>query len=68
MTICFEKLQASKIQLQQNQVPLQDKLFEKEQHISQLEKQLHEALCSLSSLPYQAYSEPEKGVRENLYF
>ncbi|KAM3848127.1 centlein [Vipera latastei] len=61
LTICFEKLQASKIQLQQNQVPLQDKLFEKEQHISQLEKQLHEALCSLSSLPYQTYSEPEKG-------
>ncbi|XP_039175346.1 centlein isoform X2 [Crotalus tigris] len=61
LIICFEKLKASEIQLQQNQVSLQDKLFEKEQHISQLEKQLHEALCFSSSLPYQTYSEPKKG-------
>ncbi|XP_070598632.1 centlein isoform X1 [Erythrolamprus reginae] len=61
LTICFEKLKASEVQLRQNQVPLQDKLFEKEQHISQLEKQLHEAFCSASSLPYQTYPEPIKG-------
>ncbi|XP_013921103.1 PREDICTED: centlein-like, partial [Thamnophis sirtalis] len=33
LTICFEKLKASEVQLRQNQVPLQDKLFEKEQRI-----------------------------------
>ncbi|XP_013930537.1 PREDICTED: centlein-like, partial [Thamnophis sirtalis] len=61
LTICFEKLKASEVQLRQNQVPLQDKLFEKEQHIIQLEKQLHEAFCSASSLSYQTYPEPRKG-------
>ncbi|XP_034266386.1 centlein isoform X4 [Pantherophis guttatus] len=61
LTICFEKLKASEVQLRQNQVPLQDKLFEKEQHINQLEKQLHEAFCSASSFPYQTYPEPRKG-------
>ncbi|KAG8130535.1 hypothetical protein E2320_017113, partial [Naja naja] len=60
LTICFEKLKASEVQLQQNQIPLQDKLFEKEQRIGQLEKQLHEAFCSASSLPYQTYPELRK--------
>ncbi|XP_039175347.1 centlein isoform X3 [Crotalus tigris] len=68
LIICFEKLKASEIQLQQNQVSLQDKLFEKEQHISQLEKQLHEALCFSSSLPYQTYSEPKKGEFQQYSF
>uniref|UniRef100_A0A670ZJ34 Centlein n=1 Tax=Pseudonaja textilis TaxID=8673 RepID=A0A670ZJ34_PSETE len=60
LTICFEKLKASEVQLRQNQVSLQDKLFEKEQRIGQLEKQLHEAFCSESSLPYQTYPELRK--------
>ncbi|ETE72375.1 Centlein, partial [Ophiophagus hannah] len=60
LTICFEKIKASEVQLRQNQVPLQDKLFEKEQRIGQLEKQLHEAFCSASSLPYQTYPELRK--------
>ncbi|KAM6468323.1 centlein isoform 2-T2 [Liasis olivaceus] len=60
LTICFEKLKASEIQLRQSQVPLQDELLEKEQRISQLEKQLHEALSSASSLPYETYLEPRK--------
>ncbi|XP_063151102.1 centlein [Candoia aspera] len=60
LTICFEKLKASEIQLRQCQIPLRDQLLEKEQRISQLEKQLHEALSSASSLPCKTYLEPRE--------
>nr|XP_034996401.1 centlein isoform X2 [Zootoca vivipara] len=51
LTICFEKLKASELALRQSQASLQNQLLEKEQHISQLEEQLQQALSSLFSKP-----------------
>ncbi|XP_062985305.1 centlein isoform X2 [Elgaria multicarinata webbii] len=55
LTISFEKLKASEIQLRQGQASLKNQLVEKEQHISQLEEQLQQALSSVSSLPPETY-------------
>ncbi|XP_077201245.1 centlein isoform X3 [Paroedura picta] len=60
LTICYDKVKASEIQLQQNQVSLKNQLFEKEQRINQLESQLHQALNSASSLPQDTYSKQRK--------
>ncbi|XP_051499076.1 centlein isoform X2 [Apus apus] len=43
LTLCFETLKTSEIQLQKTCSSLQDQLLEKDQKISQLEKQLQEA-------------------------
>ncbi|XP_077777573.1 centlein isoform X4 [Podarcis muralis] len=51
LTICFEKLKASELELRQSQASLQNQLLEKERHISQLEEQLQQALSSLFSKP-----------------
>ncbi|XP_015282060.1 PREDICTED: centlein, partial [Gekko japonicus] len=60
LTIRCDKLKASEIQLQQNQVSLQKQLFEKEQRINQLESQLQQALSSASSLPQETYPKQRK--------
>ncbi|XP_033029606.1 centlein isoform X3 [Lacerta agilis] len=51
LTICFEKLKTSELELRQSQASLQNQLLEKERHISQLEEQLQQALSSLFSKP-----------------
>ncbi|XP_054842798.1 centlein [Eublepharis macularius] len=60
MTICFDKLKASEIQLQKSQVSLQNQLFEKQQRINQLESQLQQALSSASSLSQETYPKQKK--------
>uniref|UniRef100_A0A670K9I2 Centlein n=1 Tax=Podarcis muralis TaxID=64176 RepID=A0A670K9I2_PODMU len=65
LTICFEKLKASELELRQSQASLQNQLLEKERHISQLEEQLQQALSSLFSKP-ESPSKQRKEVREKL--
>ncbi|XP_048359971.1 centlein isoform X3 [Sphaerodactylus townsendi] len=60
LTICFDKLKASEIQLRQSQISLQNEVFEKEQRINQLESQLQQALSSASTLPQETYPKKRK--------
>nr|XP_056704722.1 centlein [Euleptes europaea] len=60
LTISFDTLKASEIQLRQSQISLQNKLFEKEQRINQLESQLQQALCSASTLPQETFPKQRK--------
>ncbi|XP_059580679.1 centlein isoform X7 [Alligator mississippiensis] len=62
LSICFETLKSSEIQLQQSNASLQDQLLEKEQKISQLEGQLqqdHEALPPLQQDVHSKHMEQE---------
>ncbi|XP_019373090.1 PREDICTED: centlein isoform X5 [Gavialis gangeticus] len=62
LSICFETLKSSEIQLQQSNASLQDQLLEKEQKISQLEEQLqqaHEALPPLQQDVHSKHMEQE---------
>ncbi|XP_019410627.1 PREDICTED: centlein isoform X4 [Crocodylus porosus] len=62
LSICFETLKSSEIQLQQSNASLQDQLLEKEQKISQLEEQLqqaHEALPALQQDVHSKHMEQE---------
>uniref|UniRef100_A0A8C3TJC9 Centlein n=1 Tax=Chelydra serpentina TaxID=8475 RepID=A0A8C3TJC9_CHESE len=57
LTICFETLKASEIQLQQSHASLQGQLLEKEQKIKWLEEQLQQAREALH--PVHQYSHPK---------
>ncbi|XP_019410624.1 PREDICTED: centlein isoform X2 [Crocodylus porosus] len=68
LSICFETLKSSEIQLQQSNASLQDQLLEKEQKISQLEEQLqqaHEALPALQQDVHSKHMEQEPPVKRS---
>ncbi|XP_020653184.3 centlein isoform X3 [Pogona vitticeps] len=60
LTVCFEKLKASEIQLRENQVSLQNQLLEKDNHICQLEEQIQQNHNSVSSLSSDIYPTQKK--------
>ncbi|KAM7165650.1 centlein isoform 2-T2 [Macrochelys suwanniensis] len=62
LTICFETLKASEIQLQQSHASLQGQLLEKEQKIKWLEEQLQQAREALH--PVHQYSHPKHREQE----
>ncbi|XP_019373089.1 PREDICTED: centlein isoform X4 [Gavialis gangeticus] len=65
LSICFETLKSSEIQLQQSNASLQDQLLEKEQKISQLEEQLQQAHEALPPLQQDVHSKHMEQNREN---
>nr|XP_038027197.1 centlein isoform X6 [Anas platyrhynchos] len=72
LTLCFETVKTSEIQLQQNCASLQEQLFGKDQKICQLQQQLqqaHDALNVLyqdSSHELQVFQQPSLGELECL--
>ncbi|KAJ7335459.1 hypothetical protein JRQ81_013400, partial [Phrynocephalus forsythii] len=60
LTVSFEKLKVSEIQLRQNQVSLQNQLLQKDQHINQLEQQMQQGHTSVSSLSPETYPTQKK--------
>lgn len=67
MSICFETLKSSEIQLQQSNASLQDQLLEKEQKISQLEGQLQQDHEALPPLQQDVHSKHMEQVRSTLF-
>ncbi|XP_059580677.1 centlein isoform X6 [Alligator mississippiensis] len=65
LSICFETLKSSEIQLQQSNASLQDQLLEKEQKISQLEGQLQQDHEALPPLQQDVHSKHMEQNREN---
>uniref|UniRef100_A0A8C8RR65 Centlein n=1 Tax=Pelusios castaneus TaxID=367368 RepID=A0A8C8RR65_9SAUR len=59
LTICFETLKASEIQLQQSHASLKGQLLEKEQKISRLEEQLQQARETLHQDSHPKHREQE---------
>lgn len=66
MSLCFETVKTSEIQLQQSCASLQEQLFGKDQKICQLEQQLQQAHDALNVL-YQDSSH-ELQVRQFLEY
>lgn len=65
MTGCFEKQKASKSQLQQSQISLQNELLEKERQIKQLEEQLQGTHSSVSTVLQETHPKQREEVRES---